>query len=219
MIIYLIVAISVIISPAFPFIFFNIIDIFNKYVPLAYGSTAYIFGGWVGIIAIVISFIFFGFYKTKQAIILSIIGCCLLGFNLIYVSVLILVRFHPPEFLIQYGYFEAMVAWILLCVVDYKLFKIIFNEKATDMLLVKKTILDLGIRFDRLDIREIGEKCRVNKSAIIKVIKSMIQNREIYAEYFSNTNTVAFNKQANIDEIDNLISLYEKWEDNKIEKI
>ena len=76
-------AISVIISSAFPFIYYNRRSQFNpsEYIPLAYGSNAYIYGGWGGIVAIGISFILFKFYKTKQAVILSIIGCCLIGFT------------------------------------------------------------------------------------------------------------------------------------------
>ncbi|GAG80480.1 unnamed protein product, partial [marine sediment metagenome] len=79
--------------------------------------------------------ILFKFYKTKQAVILSIIGCGLIGFNLIYISILIIIHFHPPDYLIQYGYYEAIIAWFLLCAVDYKLFRYIFNGKETDLLL------------------------------------------------------------------------------------
>jgi len=215
MIIYTIIVISFIISPAFPFIYYNIIA-YGNYEPLAFGSNAYIYGGWGGIVAIGTSLILFKFYKTKQAIILTIIGCCLIGFNLIYITIFIIIRFHPPDFLIEFGYYEAMIAWILLCVITYKLFRVIFEEKETDLLLVKKTILDFGIRFDRLQVREIDEKCRVNKSIIIKVINDMIQKNEIYAEYFKNTNTVAFNKKANIEEIDDLMNKFKEWEEDKI---
>lgn len=214
-------AISVIISSAFPFIYYNRRSQFNpsEYIPLAYGSNAYIYGGWGGIVAIGISFILFKFYKTKQAVILSIIGCCLIGFNLIYITILIIIQFHPPDYLIQYGYFEAIIACFLLCVVDYKLFRFIFKRKETDLLLVKKTILKLGTMFDRLDIHEISEKCGIDKSSIISVIKEMVNNKEIYAEYFKSTNSVAFNQRANIDEIDELMEKYKQWEEENIKKI
>jgi len=46
----------------------------------------------------------------------------------------------------------------------------------------------------------------------------MIENREIYAQYFSSTKSVAFNLQANIDEIDKLMDTYKDWEEEKVGK-
>jgi hypothetical protein len=79
--------------------------------------------------------------------------------------------------------------------------------------------LDLGTKFIRLDVREISEKCGADKDTIIKVIKQMIENNEIYAEYFKSTNTVAFNQQANINEIDILMKKYKDWEEDKTQKL
>ena len=209
------------ISSAFPFIYYNIRSQYNssEYIPLAYGSNAYIFGGWGGIVAIGISFILFKFYKTKQAVILSIIGCGLIGFNLIYITILIIIQYHPPGYLIQYGYYEAIITCFLLGVVDYKLFKYIFKRKETDLNLVKKTILKLSTMFDRLDIHEVSEKCGIDKNSIISVIKEMVNNKEIYAEYFKSSNSVAFNQRANIDEIDKLMEKFKQWEEENIKKI
>jgi hypothetical protein len=46
----------------------------------------------------------------------------------------------------------------------------------------------------------------------------MIKNNEIYAEYFQNTKTIVFNQLANLEEIDQLMTLYLKWEENKFGK-
>ena len=46
----------------------------------------------------------------------------------------------------------------------------------------------------------------------------MIDNKEIYAQYFSSTKSVAFDQQANIDEIDKLMSTYKDWESEKVGK-
>lgn len=84
--------------------------------------------------------------------------------------------------------------------------------------MIKKTILDLGTKFDRLEVHDIAEKCDAAKGTIIEVIQEMIKNDEIYAEYFRSSNTVAFNQQANIEEIDNLMAIYKKWEEENVGK-
>ena len=40
----------------------------------------------------------------------------------------------------------------------------------------------------------------------------MIQNNEIYAEYFQNTKKFAFNIKANTEEIDKLMEKFLEWE-------
>ena len=54
---------------------------------------------------------------------------------------------------------------------------------------------------------------------IIDTIQEMIENTEIYAEYFKSSKTVAFNKQANIEEIDTLMATFRDWEENLEKKI
>jgi hypothetical protein len=81
---------------------------------------------------------------------------------------------------------------------------------------IKKLVLELGIKFTRLEIREIGEKSSIdNEDIIIEVVKDMIKNKEIYAEYFSSSKAIAFDQQANIEEIDKLMAIYKEWEDKK----
>ena len=43
-------------------------------------------------------------------------------------------------------------------------------------------------------------------------------NQEIHAEYFPSSKAVAFNQQANLDEIDTLMAKYEEWEGAKVGK-
>ncbi len=100
-----------------------------------------------------------------------------------------------------------------------------FKEKFAVVLLnltnkIRRVVLDLGTKFTRLEIREIKEKCYVeSKDLIVNVIKNMIKNHEIYAEYFSSSSAIAFNQQANIEEIDNLMKKYEQWEKGEKRKI
>ncbi len=85
--------------------------------------------------------------------------------------------------------------------------------------IIKKTILELGTKFTRLQIVEISEECDVkDEKLIVDIVREMIDNKEIYAQYFSSTKSVAFNQQANIDEIDKLMATYKEWEEKKVEK-
>ena len=84
---------------------------------------------------------------------------------------------------------------------------------------IKKLVLELGTKFTRLEIREIGEKSSIDdEEIIIEVVKDMIKNKEIYADYFSSSKAIAFDQQANIEEIDNLMAVYKEWEDKKVSK-
>ncbi len=86
-------------------------------------------------------------------------------------------------------------------------------------LIIKKTVLELGSKFPRLQIAEISEVCGIDDvQLIVDIVKDMIDKKEIYAQYFSSTKSVAFNQQANIDEIDKLMSTYKDWENKKVGK-
>jgi hypothetical protein len=91
--------------------------------------------------------------------------------------------------------------------------------KFEDEIIIKKTILDLGTKFTRLETREISEKSGYDSDSIVKVLNSMISNEEIYAEYFKSSKTVSFNQRVNIDEIDELMALFRSWEEEHYEKL
>ncbi|MBA7568287.1 hypothetical protein ES708_10008 [subsurface metagenome] len=101
-----------------------------------------------------------------------------------------------------------------------KILDSLFNLTMSETILhIKKTILDLGTKYSKLSIQEIGEKTDIDLEFLIqKTIKPMIKNQEIYAEYFESTKSIAFNLQANIDEIDKLMEQYRQWEEERINK-
>jgi len=77
----------------------------------------------------------------------------------------------------------------------------------------------LGTKFPRIEIAEISEECGIEDEQLITdIVKDMIKNKEIYAQYFTRTQAVNFNQQANIDEIDKLMEAYKEWEEKKVEK-
>jgi hypothetical protein len=84
---------------------------------------------------------------------------------------------------------------------------------------IKKTVLDFSTKFTRLEIRDISEKSYVdNEELIINILKDMISKREIYAEFFSRSNSISFDQQANIREIDKLMASYKNWEESEFGK-
>jgi len=83
---------------------------------------------------------------------------------------------------------------------------------------IRKTILELGVKYNRLQIAEIVEKCGEREDCIILVAQDMIENKEIYAEYFKSTKSLVFDQRANIDEIDKLMEQYKQWEEEGISK-
>ncbi|MHA2035787.1 MAG: hypothetical protein ACW972_10595 [Promethearchaeota archaeon] len=147
------------------------------------------------------------------------IGCITIGFNLIYILIFINLPFDPHEYIMEIGFFLGILSWIVLSTISIILSRVKFKEKEEDMSLIKKTILELGIKFDRLEVHDISEKCGADKSSIIRVIKEMVKNNEVYAEYFKTTNSVVFNQKANIEEIDKLMEKYKEWEEENITKI
>jgi len=105
-------------------------------------------------------------------------------------------------------------------------------EDTRDRIIIKKSILDLGTKFTRLQVPEIIERCKFKikgkytsdkigdyerkQRLVVSTINNMIGNKEIYAEFFYTTGTVVFNQQANIDEIDRLMDAYKDWEKKEI---
>ena len=85
--------------------------------------------------------------------------------------------------------------------------------------IIKSTILDLGTKFGRLEVKEVAEECGEDEELIVKTVKEMIEGKEIYAKYFDSSRAVAFNLQANIDEIDSLMDKYKQWEKEEKDKI
>jgi len=103
--------------------------------------------------------------------------------------------------------------------IDTQLSQVKSLIREENMKKVKKTLLNLGTKFTRLQIMDISEKSGIQEEElIIDVISDMIKNKEIYAEYFKESKSVAFDQQANIDEIDKLMESYKDWEKKEIRK-
>ena len=92
------------------------------------------------------------------------------------------------------------------------------NPNEVHKSLIKKALLNIGTKYNRIELKEIAEYTHADLDLIVHVIKEMIKGEEIHADYFSTTKSVVFNLEANIDEIDELMLKFEEWEGKKIDK-
>ena len=113
--------------------------------------------------------------------------------------------------------------WLAISITNVVIFTLLRSEKKDlkleDLAVIKKTILDLGTKYTRLEIPEISEKSGYDADSIVFVLNDMIVNNEIYAEFFTSSNTVSFNQRANLDEIDELLATFKNWEEQYHEKL
>ncbi len=126
--------------------------------------------------------------------------------------------------LISYLYFNSLdLLWntiLLIALFGYNITNLLrmlkFSKREESI--VRKAVLNLGSKLVRLKIKEIAEFTRVDTSTVLKTIRIMINNEQIYAEYFESSKTVAINQLANLENIDKLMDLYHDWEKKKIKK-
>ncbi len=180
---------------------------------------------FIGIVTLVISILLWFSSEFKLSNILGILGVIIPTFPLIF-TFQIIENYRPDDVWLNYDKVENtyislfIFAMILLyLILTLNILSPIFSKKGIDELpLIKKTILDLGTKYTRLEIKEISETCGVDKKTIINVANDMIKNNEIYGQYFKSSNSIVFNQQANIDEIDKLMLIYQEWENKQIGK-
>ncbi len=108
-----------------------------------------------------------------------------------------------------------LVNIFLLTIFCLNLIFLKFFKNLKKKMKIKRTILDLGTQYTRLQIREIAQTCKYDRSTIIFVVKEMIVNREIYGQYFRSSGFVVFNQKVNIEEIDKLMATYKEWEEKE----
>ena len=172
------------------------------------------------VIIILISIIYLLLLDLQKSIRFGLLG------NILYLSAIILeLIIRDFDLTPRFSNINYMIRLLLLFILISGLFSLnlfLFKMKAKQVTvkdaLVKKTILDLGTQYTRLEVREISEACKVDKSIIVTIIDTMIQHKEIHAEYFKSSRAVVFDQQANIDEIDELMAKYKEWEEQQVGK-
>ena len=154
-------------------------------------------------------------YRLEVKISLRLLSITILlnGFYLIYL-------FYT--FFFFSSYFQLLIStsygYILIFLLNLIFLIILFRARSTKNIenkkLIKKAILDLSVKFTKLEVKEIAEKCSFDKDLIVDVINEMITKHEIYGQFFNKSKSLVFDQQANIDEIDNLLQKYQDWETN-----
>ena len=136
------------------------------------------------------------------------------------VSTLIIVSSRPIHFPHYNPGILLLYVLVLIGLISTNVYLVLLRSRETSVneSLIKKTVLDLGTQFTQVEIREISEECKINQSSVIAVVLKMIENKEIYGEYFYSSKSISFNQQANIDEIDNLMAKFNEWEEQQVGK-
>jgi hypothetical protein len=83
---------------------------------------------------------------------------------------------------------------------------------------IRKNVLELSTKHTRLEVKELSEITKSDIDTIKGVALEMIENNEVYAQFFSSSKSVVFNQEANTEEIDRLMSIYEEWEEKQLGK-
>ena len=179
-------------------------------------------GGWEGIICFLYFIKKIKFLDVKKSIKYGVFGCVLLGLNLLLIFPFLSWIYSWWRFYLykEILYINTYIFYLFIfcCFTSISLLLFLSGKVIKKEPIVRKTILELGIKYSRLKISEIAEKSKAFQTNIITIVKNMIKNNEIYAEYFESSQSVAFNLQANIAEIDSLMGIYEKWETERIGK-
>lgn len=174
-------------------------------------------GGMIEITLLITSIVLFHNLKIRLALISGILGTIILGIDVNYSANLInSVGYYSwlPEVIhidIYTSYYIINpICWITILCVNIILFIGKLRDKKIDFNKIKEGILDLGVKFTRLEIKAISEKFNQDPALIVEVIQDMVDKQEIYGVYFNSTKTVTFNQQANIDETDQLMAKFKE---------
>ena len=160
-----------------------------------------------GLFLIGISIIYYYYLDIQKTIIFGGIGNLII-FLIAILNIHLLINYS--ESLEVFIFFFSTISGVIGSTVIYSILLISnFILKQNQIISIKKIVLDLGIHYARLEIRELAEECGIDKSSLKKIILGMINNKEIFADYFKSSKVVVFDKRSNIDNIDEILNTYE----------
>ena len=169
---------------------------------------------WLGVFVIIISIFFLLRYNLENAFFYGIVGTSIMTIMFIIVIVELFI-FNSLTITLIFELLPIILLYSINCIIYLLMY---YSPTIKEEALVKRIILEMGTKFSRTEIKEVSEKSRVDITSIIKIVKQMITNQEIHGIYFNSTETIAFNQQSNIKEIDNLMAQYKQWEEINIGK-
>ncbi|MFW9938638.1 MAG: hypothetical protein ACFFD5_13405 [Candidatus Thorarchaeota archaeon] len=150
--------------------------------------------------------IYFAFrLDLNKTLYIGIIGCLFMIGPIFYVSELkhLLGKIIVP-----------LITYIVYGFLVLKKVKPNYDEET----IIRSEILKMGTVNPDVNLKLISKKLSIDRSTVVKIVKKMISNKEIYAEYFRISKKIAFNIKANLEDIDRLMELYHKWEEQTIGK-
>jgi hypothetical protein len=153
-----------------------------------------------------VSYVFAYKLDLNKCIFMGIIGRILILGSILY-SYFFIYQNQMVAFSLQ-SIVSLSICLILLNLIMKKLIRN-FKEESR----IRNEILKIGTTETKIRLAPISQKLFIDKSTIVRTVKEMIVQQEIYAEYFRISNKIAFNIKANNAEIDKLMKLYNEWEE------
>lgn len=92
--------------------------------------------------------------------------------------------------------YSQIIPYCCFLFINFFYISFIVSNKKKDEEIIKSVIDDFSQKYSRIEIREISEKCNKNPTIIKKIVKDMVDKREINAKYFPNTKVIVFSKIA-----------------------
>lgn len=158
---------------------------------------------------IAMSSIFSFYLSSNYALFFESIGLSFL------IATMTLPLFYLPFELISPYLNEIYTNFIIpILIFSILIFLIIIKLKPNykKQAVVRKLVLSFSTKHSSFKLSKLAILCSVDKDFVKAVVKSMIRNSEIYAEYFKNTKKFAFNIRVNNEEIDRLMEMFSEWE-------
>ena len=170
------------------------------------GNTGLIQGGMIEAILFLTSIILIHNLKWKLSFITGMIGCLVFGLDILFYFFISGWNYFPQNI-----FTYTLIYTVCLIIIFLINIALIATKPSKDIHIyqhLKKEIIDLSTKFTRLEIRAISEKLNKDPLLIVYLITNMVDNREVYGEYFRSTKTVTFDQQMNINEIDQLLARF-----------
>lgn len=140
-----------------------------------------------------------------------------LGLTFIVPTMLLVVPFELLRPYLNYLLPYFIIPCLLICILIFLIVSEIVPHYRGEAE-VRKFVLSFSTKHPDFKLNKLAMLCSVDKDFAKSVVNKMIDNKEIYAEYFNYSKKFAFNRRANLEEIDELMKKFKEWETGHISK-